>query len=102
VELRLTGVPPSDPGAYRLEYTIDHHSGNAYTAWLGMGSPQPPSAEQIVALQAAAEMPVERREFTTDGNGSARLAVSLARQSVKLIEIVLRAEVRAADRGDRR
>ena len=92
VELHLTGVPPSNPGAHLLEYTIDHHSGNAYTAWLEMGSPQPPNGEQIVALQSAAEMRVERREFATGRNGTARLSVFLPRQSVKLIEIVLRGQ----------
>jgi xylan 1,4-beta-xylosidase len=92
VEVHLTGLPKADPFAYQIEYTVDEHSGNAYTAWLAMGSPPAPSARQITALHAAAETRGVKRGFSADRNGTARLAVALPRQSVKLIEIFLRPE----------
>jgi xylan 1,4-beta-xylosidase len=90
VELNLQGLPKVQAGAIVREYTIDETSGNAYTAWLAMGSPQPPDAGQIARLHAAAEIrPIESR-LTVAPDGTARLKLSLPRQSVKLIEIVLR------------
>jgi xylan 1,4-beta-xylosidase len=89
VALNLTGLPALRTGAHSIEHTIDDSSGNAYTAWLAMGSPQPPTADQITQLHAAAEMQAVTRSFTAV-DGAAQLNVSLPRQSVKLIEIVFR------------
>jgi xylan 1,4-beta-xylosidase len=72
-----------------MEYSIDEHSGNAYTAWLAMGSPQSPSAGQVAKLHAAEKMrPVTRRVQWSAGGGVG-LDVVMPRQSVKLIEIAL-------------
>ena len=72
-----------------VEYSIDEHSGNAYTAWLDMGSPQSPSVEQVAKLHEAEKMrPVPRRVQTTPGGG-VQLDLVMPRQSVKLIEIAL-------------
>lgn len=90
VELHLKGLPKAQAGATVREYTIDETSGNAYTTWLAMGSPQQPTSDQIAALHAAAEMRVVKSDFAAAPDGSTRLKVSLPRQSVKLIEIVLR------------
>jgi len=90
IELHLSGLPAVAPDAYQLEYTIDENSGNAFPAWLAMGSPQPPNTEQVAALHMAAAMRIVRRDFATAHDGTASLAVSLPRQSVKLIEIILR------------
>lgn len=89
VELTVTGLPPGLSGAQRIEHSIDEVNGNAYTAWLAMGSPQTPTADQIDALNFAAEMRPVKHAFTTDAGGTARIKVSLPRQSVKLIEVVL-------------
>ena len=89
VELRLTGLPGGGSGAHAVEFTIDEVSGNAYTAWLAMGSPQPPTAGQIARLHAAAKMHAVTRDLTAAPAGNAQLNVTLPRQSVKLIEIVL-------------
>jgi len=90
VELGLNGLPRPGPGAHWLETTVDEHGGNSYSAWLAMGSPQPPSPEQIAELHAAAEMPARRHDLVVDARGTARLDVTLPRQSVKLIEVLLR------------
>jgi xylan 1,4-beta-xylosidase len=90
VDLEIRGLARGGAGAIVRESTIDQNSGNAYTAWLAMGSPQSPSATQIAALHAAAEMKVVESGLKSAGEGAARLKVSLPRQSVKLIEVVLR------------
>jgi xylan 1,4-beta-xylosidase len=78
-----------------VEYSIDKNSGNAYTAWLAMGSPQPPSKPQIVKLHAAAEMHPQARKVVRAAAGEARLSVALPRHSVKLIEIALQPDAAA-------
>ncbi len=89
VNLRLKGLPVSADGATVREYTIDENSGNAYTAWLTMGSPQSPTAAQIAALHAAAEMKAVTGDLVVDANGTTGIQVTLPRQSVKLIEVAL-------------
>jgi xylan 1,4-beta-xylosidase len=89
VQLTLAGLPKSAKRARAVEYSIDETSGNAYTVWLGMGSPQPPTAEQIAKLQAASKMSAVTRDLVRASSGNAQLSVVLPRQSVKLIEIEL-------------
>jgi xylan 1,4-beta-xylosidase len=87
VALTLTGLPGTARQARAVEYSIDEHSGNAYTTWLAMGSPQSPTAEQIAKLHAAAKMRAVARDLSRTSAGEARLQLVLPRQSVKLIEI---------------
>ncbi|MEO8019606.1 MAG: beta-xylosidase [Pseudomonadota bacterium] len=89
VQLTLAGLPRGGRGLRAVEYSIDEHSGNAYTAWLAMGSPQPPTAEQIAKLHAAAKMQAVARKVMRTSAGNVQLKLSLPRQSVKLIEVVL-------------
>jgi xylan 1,4-beta-xylosidase len=89
VRLAIKGLKGIPRHARTVEYSIDEHSGNAYAAWLAMGSPQPPSAEQIAKLHAAAKMHGVARELTRTSAGDARLLTVLPRQSVKLVEIDL-------------
>jgi xylan 1,4-beta-xylosidase len=100
-ELRLTiaGLPVDRHSAKAVELAIDDVSGNAYTAWLAMGSPQAPTHDQIARLRAAATMRAAPRTLTRHSTGEAQLDVTLPRQSVKLIEIELRANARSANRG---
>jgi xylan 1,4-beta-xylosidase len=88
VRLRVRGMARGggEPSRAR-EYAIDEYSGNAYTAWLAMGSPQPPSAAQIEKLHAAARLNPVVREIPRKGKDALALDVVLPRQSVKLIEI---------------
>ena len=88
VQLTLAGLPRTAKRARATEYSIDETSGNAYTAWLAMGSPQLPTAGQIAQLHAASKMRAVARDLTR-ANGNAEVTVVLPRQSVKLIEIEL-------------
>jgi xylan 1,4-beta-xylosidase len=76
-------------GARAAEFSIDEQSGNSYSAWLAMGSPQSPTADQVSKLHAAAKMRATSRELSRIGAGKAQLALVLPRQSVKLIVIEL-------------
>lgn len=89
VQLELAGLPNIARRAKALEYAIDESSGNSYTAWLAMGSPQAPTAEQIAKLHAAARMRPVQHEIKRTSAGGALLRLTLPRQSVKLIEVDL-------------
>src|SRR5688572_5216074 len=87
IQLLLAGLPGKGRMKAR-EYAIDETSGNAYSAWLAMGSPQAPTAEQIARLHSAAKMQAQPRDLKQTSAG-AQLRLVLPRQSVKLIEVDL-------------
>lgn len=89
VRIMLTGLPSASESMRAVEYAIDESSGNAYTAWLAMGSPQSPTADQIAQLHAAATMQPVPRSLERTSKNDVQLDVSLPRQSVKLIDIAL-------------
>jgi xylan 1,4-beta-xylosidase len=90
VRLQVSGLSGTPRKARATEYSIDESSGNAYTAWLAMGSPQSPSAQQVARLHSAAKMRPVQRSFSTTSAGGLALRVVLPSQSVKLIEIPVR------------
>jgi xylan 1,4-beta-xylosidase len=89
VRLTIDGLSRDRDVRRAVEYSIDEHSGNAYTAWLAMGSPQSPSAEQVAMLHEAEKMRPVRRRARWTSRGGVQLDVAMPRQSVKLIEIAL-------------
>jgi xylan 1,4-beta-xylosidase len=89
MRVTLVGLPRGSHRGRAVEYSIDEVSGNAYTAWLAMGSPQSPDADQVAKLRAAAAMRAAARDLTRNSTGDLQLNLSLPRQSVKLIEIEL-------------
>jgi xylan 1,4-beta-xylosidase len=93
VRLTIRGTARGERRRVR-EYSIDEHSGNSYTAWLAMGSPQPPSPAQVGKLHAAAKMPAVARELERLGTGDLALDLVLPRQSVKLVELDLTSKTR--------
>jgi xylan 1,4-beta-xylosidase len=89
VQLSIAGLPKRSRLARAVEYSIDEHSGNAYTAWLAMGSPQSPTQEQVAKLHAASKIHAVARKLVGASAGEAQLRLVMPRQSVKLIEIEL-------------
>jgi xylan 1,4-beta-xylosidase len=89
VQLTIRGLRDAAKRGRAVEYAIDEHSGNSYTAWLEMGSPQPPAKDQVARLHAAAQMRAVPRKLETSADGNVRLDLVMPRQSVKLIEITL-------------
>jgi xylan 1,4-beta-xylosidase len=86
VELALDGLPLKNGGAKLTQYRIDDGHGNAYAAWLRMGSPQPPTSAQYMELEKAgqlAEFGQPQQIQVNDGKVIVRLV--LPRQAVSLL-----------------
>jgi xylan 1,4-beta-xylosidase len=98
VRVTLTGLAGGDKEPRTVEHTIDEVSGNAYTAWLAMGSPQAPTADQIAQLAAAAKMRPIARTLSRISAAKAQLDITMPGQSVKLIEIDLASKAPPAKR----
>jgi xylan 1,4-beta-xylosidase len=88
IDLTLQGVDTAGKQARLMHYRIDDRHSNAYTAWLKMGSPQQPSAEEREALRKASELakleepkPVELRD------GQCVLRFPMPRQAVSLVRL---------------
>lgn len=82
-------------GAKMTRYLIDRGRGNAYAAWLDMGSPIAPSNEERARLIRASELePVASDEPVAVREGKARIDVTLARQGVTLL-VLTPAQARA-------
>ncbi len=91
VELNLSNLPAKTGVAAIEHYTIDAEHSNGYAAWLKMGSPQKPTAEQYVALEQAAQLAEGAAiEPVAVENGAATVRLELPRQAVSLLAIRLR------------
>jgi xylan 1,4-beta-xylosidase len=64
---------------------IDEEHGNPFKAWLAMGSPKAPTAEQIKQLQAATAIDAGAPDLAINKD-STSLTIKLPRQSVVLLE----------------
>jgi len=70
-------------------YRIDDEHSNSYAAWQRMGSPQPPSTEQIVELQAAGKLEMAELPHTrnVDGAGSLQISFTLPIRALTLLVV---------------
>ena len=67
-------------------YRIEQSHSNAYAAWLAMGSPQDPTAQQIKTLKAAAELQMLSEPTTIQINdGEVALQFDLPIHSISLL-----------------
>lgn len=86
ITLDLDGTPTGNPRAVRT--LIDETHSNAYIAWLKMGSPQTPTAEQLRTLEKAGELGVATDETTVEMTGDrCQVRFPLRRQGVSLVEL---------------
>jgi xylan 1,4-beta-xylosidase len=93
IQLHIDGVK----GALtESEYLVDKAHSNAYAAWLKMGSPAHPDAQQKAALVKAAELEETVRDRALAvKDGEAVVALTLARQGVALIRLKVRPEAKS-------
>jgi xylan 1,4-beta-xylosidase len=86
IELTIDGLPS---GAVTVSHQrVDADHSNSYEAWKRMGSPQPPSAEQVRSLDAAGHLAMlEPPRRTSVANGQARISFALPRQGVSLVRL---------------
>jgi xylan 1,4-beta-xylosidase len=75
-----------------VQYRMDRDHSNAYTAWLGMGSPQQPTADQVAELRRVGGLHVMETQTVTPkrearGLGTVSVSTTLPRQGVALFEL---------------
>ncbi len=86
--VEVEGLPVGVGRALLQEYRIDGTHSNAYTVWLGMGSPQSPTAEQIAALKAAGGLELLRSpEWVEVAKGRVVVKARLPRESIELMRL---------------
>ena len=86
ITLELRGTPAGSPKITRT--LVDETHSNSFTAWLAMGSPQSPTADQIRELEDASQLgavPDQTKVKATEGQ--AEITFNLARQGVTLLEL---------------
>ena len=85
VTLELAGPPD---GNYRVRQSlIDATHSNAHSVWQAMGEPHQPTAEQVEHLQRAGGLETFAESAVSASQGRLQLEVTLAAQSVCLIEV---------------
>jgi xylan 1,4-beta-xylosidase len=88
VVVKLAGVPRAAQRLLVRHYGIDRDHSNSYTAWLAMGSPQNPTAEQIERLKAAGQLQLlDSPSWVKVEGGSAEISFALPREAVSLVEL---------------
>ncbi len=84
----LRGVPAEVHRVLLEHYRLDETHSNAYTAWKAMGSPQQPTAEQLVALKAAGQLQLlDSPQWLEVKDGEIVVAMSLPRQGTSLLRL---------------
>ena len=90
VDVELTGLPGGDRRVLVHRYAIDETNSNAWAAWKKMGSPQQPTPEQYVQLQAAGQLQeAVSPRWMNVRQGALRLTLRLQRQGVCLVRVEL-------------
>jgi xylan 1,4-beta-xylosidase len=88
VVVKFRGIPAGAQRVLVRHYRIDRDHSNAYTAWLAMGSPQNPTAEQIERLKAAGQLQLlESPRWVDAMKGETKISFELPRQAVSLLEL---------------
>jgi xylan 1,4-beta-xylosidase len=84
VKVHLSGMDAGEVYAVYREM-IDSISGNAHSAWVRMGKPQPPGRAQIAELEQAARLRAERAGEVTVTGGRCEISLVLPTHSVCLL-----------------
>ena len=86
VTVAIAGLPLKKGAAELTQFRIDDDHGNAYAAWLRMGSPQPPTPTQYEELERASQLAELRSpEEIQVTDGKAVIQLKLPRQAVSLL-----------------
>ncbi len=86
VILNIEGIPAGN--ATLTQYRIDNDHSNSYELWKKMGSPQNPTAEQIVELEKAGQLEMfSEPEEIKITNNIATIKMQLPRQAVSFVKI---------------
>jgi xylan 1,4-beta-xylosidase len=88
VIVKISGIPAGVPRVLLQHYRIDDTHSNAYSAWLAMGSPQQPTADQLAHLKQAGQLELLTSPIWVDVKDSTiTLPVRLPRQATSLLRL---------------
>ena len=88
VNLAVSGIPPATSRVLLRHYRIDGDHSNAYAAWLRMGSPPQPTAEQYAQLEHAGQLELlDSPQWLAVEDGQLTLTLRVPRQAVSLIDL---------------
>jgi xylan 1,4-beta-xylosidase len=84
----IAGIPAGVRKVLLEHYRLDDTHSNAYTVWLGMGSPQHPTAEQYAALKEAGQLQLLASPAWVDvKDGAVVVATEMPRQGISLLRL---------------
>jgi xylan 1,4-beta-xylosidase len=84
-KVQVNGLPSGVKRVLAQEYRIDGTHSNAYTVWLGMGSPQVPTPGQQATLKAAGGLQTTGSpKWLTEEDGSVVITTVMSQESVSL------------------
>lgn len=88
VRVTIAGIPPGVKRVLLEHYRLDETHSDAYTAWVKMGSPQAPTAEQYARLKAAGQLELLTSPVWLDvAEGKLTIETTLPRQAVSLLRL---------------
>jgi len=86
VVLEISGFKASADRALVTHYRVDERHGNAYAAWLAMGSPLAPNEKQYAELREAGRLAaLNPPDYVRFSGGGARIEFLLPRRGVSLL-----------------
>ncbi|MEI9944661.1 MAG: beta-xylosidase [Chitinophagaceae bacterium] len=85
ITLNVTGL--TNGTVTVTEYRIDNEHSNSYEVWKKMGSPQNPTAEQIVALEKAGQLQMMNKPSQLKAKDKLEIGIQLPRQGVSLVKL---------------
>lgn len=87
ITINVKGLPAAK--VIVTEYRIDNEHSNSYEVWKKMGSPQNPTAEQVVILEKAGKLQTTGKVLRPQViSGTTIVNISLSRQGVSLLKLV--------------
>jgi len=88
VRLAIHGIPTEARRLLLLHYRLDDGHSNAFAAWKRMGSPQSPTPEQYVGLEAAGRLELlESPRWLSPQDGALELRFTLPRHALALLQL---------------
>ncbi|MFY9803640.1 MAG: hypothetical protein WAK30_10955 [Candidatus Acidiferrales bacterium] len=88
IALAVQGLPPAARRVWMQHYRIDANHSNSYSAWQAMGSPQHPTPDQQLQLEAAGQLQLlDSPQWLWTNSATASTNFDLPRQSVSLIRL---------------
>jgi xylan 1,4-beta-xylosidase len=87
VRILLSGLEPGRTYAVRYQ-AVDETRGNAHTAWVHTGRPQPPDEAQLDELHSASRLKPEKLADVSSVDSTIELQVALSTHGASLLELV--------------